>query len=135
MAFAKIPSGGGDFFKPADAEGFTLLVEPKHFFPQQNHPFNPGEFRDEATADVTLFDSNFKAVNVLEEAKFTNGVLANTIGDLLKQGGQGQMFVATVGKPNGKRYWKFFGVSDSVEEKVAKYVETRNAEFDALLED
>lgn len=135
MSFAKVPSGGGDFFKPADAEGFTLLIEPKRFLPQQPHPFEPGEYRDEAVADVTFFDANFKAVNVVQGAKFTNGVLANTVGDVLKDNGQDAMFVATVGKPAGKRYWRFNGVSDAVEQKVAKYVEERNSDFDNLIDD
>ena len=134
--FVKIPSGGsGEYIKAAEVEGRTLLVEPKGFIPQQENPFEPGKYRDVGVADVTVFSNDFKVENVLESAKFTNSVLANTVGDVYKGSGDGAMFVGVVTKPAGKRYYNFSSVSPAVEEKIAEYVASRNADFDALLDD
>jgi hypothetical protein len=129
--FAKLPQGGGKFFKPAEyQQAAAFLLEPTHFEPQVAGKFGP---KDILTADITVFDRDNEVQEVLQGAKIEASVLVRDLKGIL-----GQMTVAKLDQvptSAGNPAWVWRPVSPAVESKIAEYVEGRNSDFDNLLND
>ena len=129
--FAKLPQGGGKFFKPAEyQQAAAFLLEPTHFEPQVNSTYGP---KDILTADITVFDGDLQAQEILQGAKIDKSVLVRDLKGII-----GQMTVAKLDQvptKNGNPAWVWRPVSPAVEAKIAEYVEGRNSDFDDLLND
>lgn len=129
--FAKLPTGGGKFFKPAEySQAAGFLLEPTRFDPQVEGKYGP---KDILTADITVFGQNHGVEEVLEGAKIEAGVLVRDLKNIL-----GQMTVARLDQvptTKGNPAWVWRPVSPALEEKIAAYVQGRNSDFDDLLDD
>ena len=129
--FAKLPQGGGKFFKPAEyQQASAFLLEPTHFEPQVQGKFGP---KDVLTADITVFGRDNEVQEVLQGAKIEASVLVRDLKGII-----GQMTVAKLDQvptSNGNPAWVWRPVSPAVEAKIAEYVEGRNSDFDDLLSD
>lgn len=129
--FAKLPTGGGKYFKPNEykqAAGF--LLEPTFFEPQVAGKFGP---KDILTADITVFDQDYGVQEVLEGAKIEASVLVRDLKNII-----GQMTVAKLDQvptSAGNPAWVWRPLSPAAEEKIAAYVQGRNTGFDDLLDD
>lgn len=128
MALATYTDGGA-FFKAEDyTKAVALLFLVNDTDPSAPDPFNAGNTRLEVRANLSVFWNNSDLDGDPEdkgEVSVTNGVLAKELARYV-----GEEVAVTVGKPSGKKYWKFTPTDPSVTEKVAAYIEKRDAEDD-----
>lgn len=120
MSLFSKPSGGGGFFKPENyATALALLIETKSFKSNQPHTYQGVQsFRDEATADITVFRSSEALQTgtpseILKGQQITNTILA---ADLEAQ--VGKPFLAVLKKPGRAWVWReveFEGAEAAVE--------------------
>ncbi|ROR95532.1 hypothetical protein EDD28_0088 [Salana multivorans] len=130
MAIGK-KQGGGGFFKPADhTNDLAILVEPKSIKRDQKNEYN-GQitYRDELTADVTVFPNSSSLKpngkpEVYQNMVIASKVLVSTIEHLV---GTGDAVIQTVGKPRGKNYYDWLDPEPDAQQAVLAYYESREA--------
>ena len=132
MALSNGTGSGGDYIKPEDyRDAKAVLIEPSKILHDQPSKF--GGTRNIAVADVTIFN-NANTLDGQEEpiilrgARLTGQALVRDLEGLVGEGTVGKFFPAPNSK-GSKPIWVTRPVDQAIYERVAAYVEKRDADL------